>query len=361
MRTGLAPLLLLLTLWPRAAPGASGKAAPRVLVVRDQGADEVVLETANRTRAELAAARLDVTITECASFGAACVPGPAQGRAKVVTAVVTTVREGDQTVTLVQIFSPDGPPSVVRRISVDQSSPVRDDPAVLAVRAAELVFATLSQTATVSSAPGPAGPLAAPSAVADSAVGPISFDFELPDSVSPPVSGVGWFAGAGAVVLGTNAGVGMAYGGMLRAGYVGLAMPALSMAVMVAAPALSSDLQGYRGRVATRQELAVLELSYRFRVRAVFQPRLSLGAGAYHITARGIYADTGRQTGSTESWALLMTTGVGAAFVLGNDIALFADAQVLLARPYPTIQLGTGEAGAVHPSLLVALGAQRVF
>jgi hypothetical protein len=56
-----------------------------------------------------------------------------------------------------------------------------------------------------------------------------------------------------------------------------------------------------------------------------------------------------------------MTTGVGAAFVLGNDIALFADAQVLLARPYPTIRLGTGEAGAAHPSLLVALGAQRIF
>jgi hypothetical protein len=332
-------------------PRSSAARPAHVNVIRAEGADAIILEITNRTRAELIAAGIDAAIVDCPRAvdcrdgDAWAVMPPGDGQ----RAVVTTERDGDQTITVVKVGAAAAAAPLVLRMAVGADSADHDDPPTLAVRAAELVRSALLQ----SSGPAPA-PASGPSA--------ITYDFELPRRDTAVVGGVGWFAGIGGAILDSRGGLGTAYGLVLRGGYSGLRWPGLTVAVLVAAPSLAADLHFDDGKVAVRQELAAAQAGLRFRTWARLQPRISVGAGAYHVVARGI---TEPQTGfvgtSSALWTAMLAAGGGAAFVLTDGFAVFADVQAVFAFPYPAFTVGWQRARGADPALLASLGVERLF
>ncbi|HXI54759.1 MAG TPA: hypothetical protein VNO55_01785 [Polyangia bacterium] len=334
-------------------PRSSAARPAHVNVIRSEGADAIILEITNRTRAELIAAGIDAAIVDCPraadcrdrDVGAAPPPGDGQ------RAVVTTERDGDQTVTEVKVATLAAAAPLVLRLAVGADSADHDDPPTLAVRAAELVRSALLQA----SGPAPAtAPVSAPPA--------ISYDFELPRRETAVVGGVGWFAGVGGAILDSRDGLGTAYGLVLRGGYSGLRWPGLTVAVLVAAPSLAAELHFDDGKVAVRQELAAAQAGLRFRTWARLQPRISLGAGAYHVVARGIAEPQTGYVGTTSAlWTAILTAGGGAAFVLTDGFIVFADLQAVVAFPYPSFAVGWQRARGADPSFLASLGIERLF
>jgi hypothetical protein len=342
---------LLLAVVPR-----SSTARPaHVNVIRSEGADAIILEITNRTRAELIAAGIDAAIVDCPRAvdcrdeDAWAVMPPGDGQ----RAVVTTERDGDRTVTEVKVATLAPAEPLVLRLAVGADSADHDDPPTLAVRAAELVRSALLQA----SVPAPAtatAPASAPAA--------ITYDFELPRRETAVVGGVGWFAGVGGAILDSRDGLGTAYGLVLRGGYSGLRWPGLTLAVVVAAPSLAAELHFDDGKVVVRQELAAAQVGLRFRTWARLQPRVSLGAGAYHVVARGIAEpQTGYVGTSSALWTAMVTAGGGAAFVLTDGFTVFADVQAVFAFPHPSFAVGWQRARGADPSLLASLGIERLF
>ncbi|HEX3696779.1 MAG TPA: hypothetical protein VH374_15470 [Polyangia bacterium] len=120
----------------QASPRAHAARAPQIRVVRAEGADPIILEIANRTRAELTAAGLDVTIIDCPRDDARC-SGAVPAVDDTPRVVVTTRRYARATVTEVNVAARDAPPLVLRLL-VGADAADHDDPATLAVPAATL-------------------------------------------------------------------------------------------------------------------------------------------------------------------------------------------------------------------------------
>lgn len=325
-----------------ASEGSAVKA--RVRVVRAEGADPIILEISNRTRAELGAAGLDAAIVDCAGNDVLCAePHPIAGAVR--EAVVTTARAGEDTVTEVRVAAASASerPLVLRLIVAGDSSD-RDDAATLAVRAAELVQSALLQ-AQAPPAPSPSQPEA------------ITYDFEQPRVPPPAAAGTGWFVGGGGALLASADGLGPAGGLMLRGGYAGLRWPGLGLGLMVAAPALAADLHFPEGRVAVRQELAAAQAWWRFAWQSALQPRVNVGAGVYHLTARGTAERTDVVGGTTEVWAAMASAGAGIGLRAADALLLFVEAEAVLVYPFPELLVAGQRTGGGRPSLLLCLGA----
>lgn len=347
-RAGRAALAGLLALASGAPAGAVGASA-RVRVVRADDADAILREASNRTRAELSAAGLDAAIVDCARADDRCgaLPSPA---GDALDAVVATTRAGDQTITEVTVVCPVAAPPLILRLTVGPESADRDDPATLAVRAAELVQSALLQARLPLPAPRPAPPSDA-----------ITYDFEQPHD--HPVGGgaAGWFVGGGGAMLGGIDGFGPAFGLALRAGYAGVHWPALTVAATLAAPALGADVRFDQGRVALRQELAAAQAALRFRPRRRLQPWLSLGGGVYHLTARGIPDGAAFVGQSASIWSAMLSLGGGAAVRIGDAVSLFGELQAIVVDRYPTLMIDGRSIDARHPSFLLSMGLERFF
>ncbi len=336
-----------LTATPEATP-----APARVVVIRPETADLDLLEIANRTRGELAGASIEVGLVECPAADADCAeletPSVA---ASGVAAVVFTVRTDFETTSEVRVRAAGGA-LLVRRLIVTDPAAAAEAPAVTAVRVAELVRAALLEATEPRREP-PAAPPTLPT---------LSFDFETPPLPVARERSTGWFIGGGGALLGSPAGLATAYGVMLRAGYVGVRWPNLTVAGLLAAQALGRDLRSADGKVETRQELGALELSWRWRWRAAWQPRVLMGIGAYHLQARGIASGWTTFPGAEGAlWTALFSAGGGLVRSLPDGFSLFGDAQLVLLRPSPVIVYSDRRAGGGNPSLLLALGVQRIF
>ncbi|HEY2899541.1 MAG TPA: hypothetical protein VGL59_03115 [Polyangia bacterium] len=334
----------------QASPRGVAAQAPQIRVIRAEGADPIILEIANRTRAELTAAGLDATIIDCPHDDARCT-GPAPPGDGAPRVVVTTARYRRATVTEVKVAAPDGPPLLLRLV-VDADAADHDEPATLAVRAAELVRSALLQAGAFAR---PAMPRSAPSTEA------ITYDFEQPRQEPLPVGAAGWFAGVGAAMLGSADGFGTAYGVALRGGYSGLGWPGLAAAILVAAPALAATQHFDGGSVTLRQELAAAQVSLRFRWRARLQPRLQAGAGVYHLMAQGTTDPGSLYVGRSVGLRMPMATvGGGVTFAVDDRLTVFADGQALLMKK-PVLLLGWQQIGGGGPSFLFSAGIERLF
>jgi hypothetical protein len=346
-------LVVAATLMAAATPAEAAQPA-HVSVVRAEGADSIIQEITNRTRAELTAAGLDAAIVDCSAGDAGCgdaAPVAAGGGAR---AVVTTARDGQDTVTEVKVAAPAQASPLVLRLTVGVESADYDDPATLAVRAAELVRSALLQA----EAPAPPPPPPPHSSSEE-----ISYDFEQPRQQAQAASGSGWFVGAAAAMLGAIGGFSPGFGPALRGGYAGTRWPALAVGVWLAAPVWSADLSFRDGHVILRQEVAALQASWRFRAGSRLQPRLSLGAGIYHLTALVVAVPGSPFLGNDASvWEPMVSTGGGAAFMVTRRMAFFVEVQAIFVRMAPDLVAdGQPIGGAAEPSFLVSTGVEHVF
>ncbi|HET6280691.1 MAG TPA: hypothetical protein VFH73_06995 [Polyangia bacterium] len=339
-RPGLVALVIALALMSGAVAHAADP--PQVAVVRQPDADPVMVEVANRTQAELSASGFGAVMKDCARPAPDCLsliaalPGPR-------SVGVATFRDGDQTTTEVRV-NDRARPAVLRRASIPRDAGGADEAPVLAIRAVELVRATLLQAD-------------AAAAVVPSSVSPV-VDATRASGPPPEVTAtVGWSIGGGGALLESVHGFSAAYALLLRAGYRG--ENGLSGAMVVAGPGFTFDQATSSGVVRVRQELVALELGYSFRRSAPIQPRVAIGIGAHHIDVR---LTDGASPGQASTFNLLASAGVGVLAILGTYVALFFDAQAIFTEPDRQYVIQNGaQLRFGSPSLLLSLGIQRTF
>lgn len=241
----------------------------------------------------------------------------------------------------------------VRTVQVNGATAAAD----LAIRAVDLLKASLLEATTETGRPKPAAPAdvqrwvhPTPPASAPSPVSP------SPASQSPQhrpfFTGLVLEAGGG--MLYAPDGVGPAGCPALRLSFAW--RQGFGLRFGVVGPAIGPALQSPLGTATVRQELASLEAFYAFDIHPSLIPVVSLGGGAYHLHASG--APVPPYVGASgEVWAGLLTAGVGGAYRLTDRAALTLDMRGLSTAPRPVITLAGRELGSAgRPSILWTAG-----
>jgi hypothetical protein len=352
-----AGLLLLATLAPAQAeatpPEVRAAAAPsRVVVLVGDNADDAVLrEAAVRLRAELGAAGFDVVrvartpgvdlradmeraAREAGAFAAATISrSPAGATADLWIADRLTRK------------------TVVRTAEVGGAS----TPSVLAVRAVELLQASLLESSAPRSPAKGEGSDAAERTLPDD----VTRWMAPPQPRPGPLEGLGLEAGA-AVLLSTDR-LGPALGPMLRLSLGGsrreLSIPAgVAARLTFTGPVLGPALGGALGTVSVRQELAVMEAVCTLESDAPVAPVLSAGMGVYHLHASGAPEEPYRSAAG-EVWSLAAVVGAGAAVRITERAAVLVDGHALFTEPRPVVALARERLGSAgRPSFAGFLG-----
>jgi hypothetical protein len=336
------------------------EALTQVTVLRPSGADVALAEIATRAWAELNAGGIPARLLDCpvgqvisraalVTQDLCPVEAPPPGRNAIF---LRTFRSANETITEAAL-TPAGHdhPTVRRSLTVDDQAEA--EPKVMAIRAVELVNAMLLQVDAASAE--------------NAASGRRGVDLENPGQhqmVEKPVveHPAIWKVGAGGAFLKGPGGLSAAVGFAVHASRTSDGRWGVS-AILTEAPSLARTATR-DGSLDLHQQLADVELTYRIFQRPRFRAQVAFGGGAYHVDASwtGAPAPGGQTVGPQALWALLLSGGGGAELELGQKMSLFGEARAVSATPYPLVYGATNRplrTGA--PSLLLALGLQRVF
>lgn len=322
-----------------ACPAMAGPS--RVVLVRP--AEAALAEAVTRTRAELALEGFEVMVvpaTPDADPRAVVerIVEEQQALAAISFSLESTGAKADLWVTdrATQKTS-------VRTVDVSQvAAPER--PRALAIRAVELLRASLVEAVADETASHPTTPLPAP------------VKSWLDDRA--PLQGVGFQLGVG--LLTSFDGVGPAGGPVARISW-GHAM-GLGARLSIAGPHFGARPTGPLGAAAVRQELATADLFYAPNLDAGGFVALGwLGAGAYHLRADG-QLDPPRTSQSADVWAAAFVGGAGIGYRLTPHLTVLLDGAVLLLAPQVRVTAeGEPMGTAGRPSLLSSLGIAASF
>ena len=322
---------------------AGGAPGPGLVAVGAPPADDAVLvEASTRIRAELAASGIASTEIDCLpgsqADGAGCPPAAA-------TATISLGRENGVAVIDVVLTLPGGP-ELRRRVPV-YSRDGGDDPAVLAVRAVELLRDLR------------------PSARRPAPVGPASDD-EEPKQYAPeppPAPPRLWRLALGAAALASlqRPNVGPAPGIALSAGY--LLRPRMSVFLTVAGP-FSDTIRPRSDESATvTQGLATLELRYRFELGGV-QPFGAVLTGIDYVRDAFTFPLTPTQQASGVDSTFVAAVGGagGITFQYWDRFTATIEAQAFVTSREVLADAGQDLAGGVgRPSVLLLANAGLVL
>jgi hypothetical protein len=310
-------------------------AAPaRVALVHAPNPTPLEQRTLTRLRGELGAAGFEVTETTRRAEDAR----EAAEEEPPVAGVFATIAIVPRTADAADIWVADRitGKTVVRRVQAGAGSN-RDVAAILAVRAVELLQASLLEAIE---------PAPREERTGSGAVPPVVSEWMSKRPQAEPSfsldAGVGVLAGAG--------GVGPAVLPLLGLSY--RATPDLSLRLRAGGPAFAADLEVPVGTIAVRQELASLDVVYRLPLAGDIRPFVLAGAGAYHLDVSGTaQAPYHGQKGAL--FAGQVDLGAGAALRLGRRVAILADIRALWLMPKPIIRAAGAEVGSVgRPSAL---------
>ena len=334
--------------------GSSARAttAPvaRVDVVRPPEGDDAMQEVATRAWAELTA---DGIAAELIDRNAPSPQWPVQARGAgpgELTLTVATFRRPDGTVTEVEVRARGRAQPIVKRAIVIADEVA--EPKLVAIRAVELVHATLLDPVVAAPPPTSAPPPARAMAV----------DTEQPTvarSWTPDLSFLqGWSLAAGVTEIESFGGLGSAFGAELTAGYRGSG--GLGFALRADDTLSASTINASESRLfSMRQRFATLEATLRFRRDARVRPEAGLGVGVYHVHAA--FEGSGIQEFDT-LWGALFVARGGASLALVYGFELAGDAAIMFADPHPAVQQPSGGlATAADPSLVLSLGLRKTF
>jgi hypothetical protein len=312
-----------------------GAAPARVALVHASNPTPLEQRTLTRLRGELAAAGFEVTDAARRAEDAR----EAAEEEPPVAGVFATIAIVPRTPDAADIWVADRitGKTVVRRVQAG-AGPNGDVAAILAVRAVELLRASLLEAIEPAPRDERAGPRSVPPAVSE-------WMNERPRA-EPSFSldaGVGVLAGPG--------GVGPAVLPILGLSY--RATADLSLRLRAGGPAFAASLEVPVGTISVRQELVSLDLVYRPPLtNGDVRPFVLAGAGAYHLDASGTAQAPyhGRRGGL---FAAHVDLGAGAALRLGPHVSILAGARALWLMPKPTIRAAGAEVGSVgRPSVL---------
>ena len=337
--------------------GTAMAAPARVALVHEREPSALEQRTLTRLRAELVAAGFEVTEIERrgddAREAAEAEPG--------VTGVFATIAVVPRTADAADIWVADRVTgkTTVRRIAPGGSG--RDSATVLAVRAVELLQASLLEAVEPPPRTDPAKTREAPPPPVASLPSDVSawMQARRPPTESPS-SDARFSLQAGAGLLHSFDGIGPAF---LPA--IGLAYRLtndMSLGLRAGGPAFAADLQATGGTIAVRQELVSLEVMYAFLpLASTVRPVAIAGVGAYHLAVVGA-ASPPYKGESDDLFAALLAVGPGAKLRLGHRVSLLGDLRVLFIAPQPVVRAAGTEVGSMsRPSLMGELVVDVAF
>ena len=137
----------------------------------------------------------------------------------------------------------------------------------------------------------------------------------------------------------------------------------VSLRLAVAGPGYASDVSAPLGTAVVRQELAAIELAYAFALGPRWLvPVASIGAGGYHLHARGTPTSPGYRGASDDAWSALVDAGLSAALRFSSHAAIVLDARAIALVPRPVVGIaGNTAATAGRPSALLSVGVLASF
>jgi hypothetical protein len=305
-----------------------------VVLVRPTAQSAVVSEAITRIRGELMADGFEVSIVD-APPGAD--PASVLARAEGQTSAAATLGlflYPDASAAELWVVDRLTNKTVVRRVAIDRASS-RSAPEVLARRSVELLRASLLEI-LVDAQRRPLSP--SPRAQASRWAA---------QALEPPRSS--WGVEAGAQVLGGFGGVGLAVMPVARGRVV--VSDRFAVRLTVSGLGTRPHVQAAEGTAAVSQALGLVEWIGEFAPRSWLRPAVSVGAGAYHISAEGSAAwpyeafDPGR-------WAFAADVGIGLALSLGSSFAVCLEGHATLVTPRPVIRFVGVETADIKSPLL---------
>lgn len=350
-----------------APPREAAAAASRVALVEADADDPLVREAATRLKAELGAAGFEVVVVPRAGDGdvRAALERAAHDEGAFAAAAIFRSRAG--AAADLWIVDRVTQKTVVRTVEVAGAAA----PSVMAVRAVELLQASLLEASLLASRARPGGAADDGGAIPDDVrrwMAPV----RRRAAAAPAAERPGMFAGlgveAGLVALQSAGGVGPALGPALRLSYGGGAdgggadggggvLPAgLAARLTFAGPTLGPALDGALGTVSVRQEMAFLEAVWALETGGAVSPVLSAGLGGFHLFISGDPLPPLRSA-TGEVWSVAATLGAGAGLRLTDRAALLLDVHAIVAEPRAVVTLGGERLGAAgRPTFAGFLG-----
>jgi hypothetical protein len=313
-------------------------AAQRVLVARPNAADQVLVESFHRLRAELRLEGFSVEVLQLPGT-----PSPQQARqvtqeAGAFAAVVLVRTEGD---TAVDVWITDRVTGkmVLQTLRLDA---VDDAPSVLALRAVDLLRNSLLELRTETPAPEVVGVDRGP----------------VPDEVqqfteSPKL----YRLGLGGLLLDAGA-LGRGWGAsvVLQRG-IG---ERLRLGLTFAGPLLGGRWSTELGSVSAHQELLLAEASYDVARLGPLTLAPVLGGGGYHLSASG---DVDAPLLGRQDAVLSAALALGAALDvrLSSALVVSGNARALLLAPRPGVEVDTERVLLASPLLTASIAAGVEF
>ncbi|WP_437736897.1 hypothetical protein [Sorangium sp. So ce1335] len=381
---------------PPAPPREAPAAASRVAIVEADADDPLVREAATRLKAELGAAGFEVVVVPRAGGGdvRAALERAAQDEGAFAAAAIFRSRAG--AAADLWIVDRVTQKTVVRTVEVAGAAA----PSVMAVRAVELLQASLLEANLLASRARPDGGADGGGAAVPDDVRRWMAPVRRQAAADPAAARPGMFAGlgveAGLVALLSAGGIGPALGPALRlsygtaadggsaadggagadggtgadgagadgagaggtgAGGTGGVLPAgLAARLTFAGPALAPALEGALGTVSVRQEMAFLEAVWAPETGGAVSPVLSAGVGGFHLFISGDPLPPLRSA-TGEVWSVAATLGAGAGLRLTDRAALLLDVHAIVAEPRAVVTLGGERLGtAGRPTFAGFLG-----
>jgi hypothetical protein len=324
---------------------AAPETRSRVTVVRTASSDPLIREANTRLRAELTEAGFEVLEVDRPQ-GAARDEVESASEETRSFATVAIERAGPGATADIWINDLVTGKTVVRRLSVGSES---NAAAVLAIRALELLRASLLEVAVPAESTPAAEPRAAPPADVMTWVEPAR---PRPPRAAHALGGPALSAG----VLGLHSfqGIGPALGPVLR-GSLGIgphAFGRLTLASAFAAPTIVAE----GGEADVAQHFGSFELGWVLGTEPAAAYGFA-GLGAYYLRTSG-RAEAPLRASSDGVVSALATAGVGGIVRLRGGVALSADVALLGLVPQPVVMIAgqeVGKAGAPSLTMSVAL------
>jgi hypothetical protein len=303
-------LAVLLFAWP--------SAAQRVVVLRPAGVDPVLSEAFNRLRAELALQDFDVIVLDAEGSELDADTLSELARREQAFAGISLSRRVESASADVCIADRVTGKVSQRTLSL---SDAKDAPAVLAVRAVDLLRSSLREF-------GPDE--RASSDVVGVDRGPV------PEAVhdwtrAPPSS---FRLGASAMALLAEPRLGVAFGPTLS--LRARSSESLTLGVVLSGPLVGAELAAGGGRAVLRQELILGEITWTLASNRRFELAPAFAVGAYHLDAKG-EAVPPLLSQSEQVWSFALGAGVEAGVRLSERVVVTCAVRALSLSPRPAV------------------------
>ena len=318
--------------------------ASTVILVRPANPTTITAEALVRMHGELVSAGFDVEIKAATAGVDARASLEQAASGENVGAVVALL--GDTSPGSVEVWVIDRVTgkSVVRRIP---SQPEAGRAAeILAIRAIELLRASLLEIAMVGGKEPPIVPKPPPAEVT-----------RFVESALDTRKTSRWAIEVGGIGVASFDGVGPMLLPMLR---LDLAVGRYVLMRVTAAGLgtrshVESSLSSTEVSAEVTEQFGLVEAGVRLRPRQRLQPFFSLGAGARHTSAEG-RASFPYQGQTAAQWSFVADAGAGIRVSLRSRFEIALEVHAQLAQPYPTIRFGDSQAASTgRPDLLLCL------